>query len=228
MPSQPHSFDRVAGIYRWAEYLALGRLLERTRSQFLPEMAHVRQALVLGDGDGRFAAALLQRAPAVRVHAVDSSAAMLRLLAARCARNGDEGRLTTEQASVLRARPQRQCDLVATHFLLDCLSQTEVEQLTKQLAAQLNAGCRWVVSEFGLPRGRLASLVAAAYIRLLYGVFRVLTGLRVSRLPDPQRALAAAGFRRLRRVERLGGFLYAELWERLPAEDGAPELNHAT
>ena len=216
------NFDRVARIYRWVEYLALGPLLKRTREKFLPQLTGARRALLLGDGDGRFAAALLRCAPEVHLHAVDSSAAMLRLLHRRCARDGNDTRATVEQGSVLGMGARSSYDLVTTHFLLDCLTQNEVEALTTQLATQVSPGCLWVVSEFGMPRGRLSGLVAAWYIRLLYLGFRVLTGLRVQQLPDPQSALEAAGFHRLSRVERLGGLLYAELWKlgprRTPAD----------
>ena len=40
------NFDRVARIYRWAEYLTLGPLLQRTRAYFLPQLADRRRALV--------------------------------------------------------------------------------------------------------------------------------------------------------------------------------------
>ncbi len=214
--SSAANFDPVARIYRWAEYLALGPLLKRTREEFLPQLNDVRHALLLGDGDGRFARALLTKAAAAHAYAVDSSAAMLCLTHARCARGGVADRLTVEHASVLAAVAQPHCDLIATHFLLDCLTQEEVEALAAQLAQQVSPRCRWVISEFGLPHGRLRALAAGIYIRLLYFGFRILTGLRTDRLPDHAAALEAAGFKRLQRVERLGGFLYSEMWERVP------------
>ena len=60
--SRPN-FDRVARLYRWAEYLLLGPLLARTRKHFLPQLTSATHALVLGDGDGRFLAHLLHHAP---------------------------------------------------------------------------------------------------------------------------------------------------------------------
>ncbi len=223
-PAAAPNFDRVALVYRWAEYLALGPLLKRTREQFLAEVTTARKALVLGDGDGRFTAALLRAAPGIRVRAVDSSAAMLRLLRARCLRDGTAARLTTEHALVQAVSAEPGCDLLVTHFLLDCLSQSEVSDLAARLATQVSPHGRWVVSEFGLPRNRLLRPAAAAYIRLLYLAFHVLTGLQPTVLPDPQHALSAAGFVRLRRVERLAGLLYAELWQLAPrpGEPGQP------
>ncbi len=212
-PSEPPRFDGIARLYRWAEYLALGPLLRLTREEFLPALADRRHALLLGDGDGRFAAALLHRAPALNADAVDGSRVMLRLLRRRCARDGHAGRLRRQHSSVLSAAISPATDLIVTHFLLDCLSQPDVNTLALRLAAGVRPGCLWVVSEFGYPRHRVGRLVAQVYLRLLYLAFRLLTGLVPQRLPDGGRALAAAGFQRLGRRERLGGFLYAELWQ---------------
>ena len=67
------NFDRIARPYRWLEYLSLGRALERCRFHFLPRLRDCRRALVLGDGDGRFTAKLLDANPSVQVDAVDIS-----------------------------------------------------------------------------------------------------------------------------------------------------------
>lgn len=208
----PPRFDRIARPYRWAEYLALGPLLKRTREEFLRELGGCRRALLLGDGDGRFTAALLRRNPSLRAYAVDGSAAMLALLRARCVRDGNDGRLSIEQTSVLHAKPTPETDLIVSHFLLDCLSQEEIVGLARNLAGEVQPHCLWLVSDFGYPRPWPARVLAALYLRLLYAAFRVLTGLQTQRLPDPQAALSAAGFTCLCRRERLGGFLYAEVW----------------
>jgi hypothetical protein len=56
--------------------------------------------------------------------------------------------------------------------------------------------------------------VAALYIRALYAAFRLLTGLQVTRLPNPQAAFQAAGLTLLERRNLLGGLIYTELWWR--------------
>jgi ubiquinone/menaquinone biosynthesis C-methylase UbiE len=211
------NFDPVAPVYRWAEYLSLGPLLQWTRTAFLPEVCGDHQALILGDGDGRFTAALMARSPETQVVAVDASAAMLGLLAGRCRAVGAGARLRVKRASVMDVDAPAGTDLVVTHFLLDCLRQDEVDRLAAKLARQVQPGCLWLLSEFGMPRWRWAQPLAALYIRGLYLAFRVLTGLRQQRLPDPQRALAGAGFVRCARRERLGGLLYTELWRLAPA-----------
>jgi len=212
-PNKP-DFDRVARIYRWAEYASLGPLLQRTRTHFLPELKEYQRAMVLGDGDGRFLARLMTQSTAMQAVAVDTSAAMLELLRKNCAHaaTGAKVRLTLVQASALQTKPAPETDLVATHFFLDCLAQVEVDTLTKSYAAMLRPGTLWVVSDFAMPRITWLRPFAAAYIRALYFAFRLLTGLRVTRLPDVQEAMQQAGFARIARKEFIGGLIYTELW----------------
>ncbi|HZQ43725.1 MAG TPA: methyltransferase domain-containing protein [Acidobacteriaceae bacterium] len=210
------NFDRIASIYRWAEYISLGPLLQRTRTHFLNQLNNPRYALVLGDGDGRFLAKFLRRYPNCTALAADISAAMLSKLRARCLRSvpGATTRLTTLHRSALEIEVPPHTDLIVTHFLLDCFTQPEVDALTARLAPQLAPGGLWLVSDFALPSARLLRPLARLYITSLYAAFRLLTGLRVRHLPDPQSALARAGLRRIARKSFLFGLLYTELWQR--------------
>src|ERR1700759_3335682 len=98
LPDAPPNFDRLATPYRWMELLTFGPLLQQTRTHFLPHLFDRRQALVLGDGDGRFTAELLRRYPNIQVHAVDGSAAMLHALTHRC--KAHECQVTTQVADL--------------------------------------------------------------------------------------------------------------------------------
>ena len=209
-PPQPN-FDRVAHLYRWAEYLTLGPLLQRTRTHFLPQLPPRNNALILGDGDGRFLAQLLAHQPNLHALAVDTSASMLHLLRHRCQPHAD--RLQTLKASALTLTPSPGTDLITTHFFLDCLTQPEVDTLTQNLAAQLSPGALWLLSDFGQPRPRALRPLASLYIRALYLAFRILTNLRVTHLPDPQTSLRNAGFHRIARHDLLFGLIYTEIWQ---------------
>ena len=207
----PPNFDPIARIYRYAEYLTLGPLLQRTRTHFLPQLPPRHRALVLGDGDGRFLSPLLTQQPHLQALAVDTSATMLDLLRQRCKPHAN--RLETLQASALTITPSRDTDLITTHFFLDCLTQPELNTLAQTIANQTTPGTLWLLSDFGPPHPRLLRPFAALYIRALYFAFRTLTGLRVTHLPDPQSALTAAGFRRIARHDLLHGLLYTEIWQ---------------
>jgi SAM-dependent methyltransferase len=209
-PAEPN-FDRVARIYRFAEYLSLGPLLQRTRTHFLHDLPPRHQALVLGDGDGRFLARLLAHRPHLSALAVDTSATMLQLLHHRC--QPYIHRVRTLQASALTVTPPPDTDLIVTHFFLDCLTQSELQTLTQNIAANTAPGTLWLLSDFAIPQRALLRPLATLYIRFLYFAFRLLTGLRVTHLPVPQSALTSAGFTRIARHELLCGLLYTEIWQ---------------
>ena len=82
--SREPNFNPIARPYRWLEYLAFGKALENCRTHYLPQLLDRRNALILGDGDGRFTSKLLAANPNIKVLAVDISATMLELLRQRC------------------------------------------------------------------------------------------------------------------------------------------------
>lgn len=209
MTSPPPDYDGIARAYRWLEYLTLGPLLQRTRTAHLSRLRTTRQALILGDGDGRFTAALLGANPAIQVKAVDASAAMLRLLHSRCLHNP---RLLTVQTDARTFNPTCTPDLVGTHFFLDCLTQPEVDSLVARLTPTLAPDARWLVSDFQIPAGFM-NLPARIYIRLLYLAFRLLTGTIPTSLPNHALALERAGFSLIAEQQYLFGILTSQLWQ---------------
>jgi ubiquinone/menaquinone biosynthesis C-methylase UbiE len=208
------NFDRVAPLYRWMEYAAFGRSLERCRERFLPQLQGCRRALVLGDGDGRFLARLLAVNPDLHADAVDTSGTMLRLLERRAVTQSQDAsaRLRTHPTSALTFSPQRSYNLVVTHFFLDCLAQTELDALCARIVPQLEPGALWVVSEFRIPAGAM-HWPSRILVQMLYLGFRLLTGLRVHKLPDHAAALTVAGFTRIAQHLSLSGLLTSELWQ---------------
>ncbi len=210
-------FNRIARSYRWLEYLTLGPLLARCRNRHLARLASSRQALILGDGDGRFTARLLAANPLLQAEAVDLSSTMLALLRRRTAFAG--ARIETRHCNAVSLAPARAPDLIVTHFFLDCLTQTEVNRLVGSLAARLQPGGLWLLSEFRIPPGWL-HWPARIYVRSLYFAFRILTQLRVTSLPDYAGPLRAAGFEPVAIHRSLFGLLTTELWQRPSAPVG--------
>jgi SAM-dependent methyltransferase len=205
-------FDRLARPYRMLEYLTLGRMLEQTREYFLPSLKESRNALVLGDGDGRFLAKLLRENSKLYATAVDTSTTMLQLLSERC--QPYSNRLQVHHADARHALPRTSepYDLVVTHFFLDCLNQDELCQLVSSIKPLLEPYARWVVSDFRIPDGILR-LPAWFYVRGLYLCFRILTGLRTTRLPDHPTVMNDTGFVCTGRQFLLAGVLATEIWQ---------------
>lgn len=206
----PH-FDHLAPFYRWMEMASFGPFLQWCRCAWLQRIAGCRRALVIGDGDGRFTARLLQRNPNVTLDAVDASPAMLAALVRRC--GADSHRIATHLADARSWQPAAgRYDLIVTHFFLDCLTGEEMRSLAANIRCVAGYGTLWVVSEFAVPKGVFGRLIAAPLVAFLYLAFGWLTGLRVRGLPDHISALSAAGFVLAQRRKWLGGLLVSEIW----------------
>jgi SAM-dependent methyltransferase len=210
------NFNPIARPYRWLEYLTLGRTLERCRLHYLPKLLQQKRALILGDGDGRFLAQLLAQNRHLHADAVDTSATMLKLLSRRCQATDPNiaSRLQLRHTSALifSAPPGKKYDLVVTHFFLDCLTQPELESLIHRISPTLAPGAIWLVSDFRVPSGPMR-LPAKLVIRTLYLAFRILTGLRTTRLPVHATPLGHAGLTRVACHHRLAGLLTTEIWQ---------------
>jgi hypothetical protein len=213
------NFNGLARVYRWMELFTFGPWLQRCRLAFLADLAPCRHAIVLGDGDGRFTAELLNCNRSLRIDAVDLSSAMLNALLRRAGLDTD--RIHTHCADARTWSPARlpadpspnpPYDLIATHFFLDCLTGEEVGGLANRLRPHLASGALWVVSEFAIPESRFGRLVARPLVSLLYLVFGFLTGLAIRSLPNHRSALRGAGFVLSRSRTWLGGLLVSELW----------------
>jgi len=215
MTGHQANFDRIARPYRALECLTMGRALEKTRLHYLPAVAHATNALVIGDGDGRFLARLLAVAPQLRVTAIDSSRKMLELLCRRCEAAAPDAatRLRTIHTDALAFAPSETYDLVVTHFFFDCLLQQDLDALVARIVPSLAPKTLWLISDFRVPSGTLA-VPATIFISTLYLAFRVLTGLRTETLPDHHSALSHAGFVQIASHHRLAGILTSELWQR--------------
>lgn len=211
------NFDRVARIYRFLEYALFGASLWHCRVFFLPELQDVRSALLLGDGDGRFTIAIGKASPGIELYSVEGSGGMLRLARERIENDRDIPRpikINFIQADLRQQLPisTAELDLIVTHFCLDCLSQMETATLAANLGQDCKPGTRWLVSEFAVPPSQPFRTIGKLLVRGLYlGTF-VLTGLPVSKLPDYQHSLKAAGFSLLQSQNSLCGLLRSELW----------------
>jgi SAM-dependent methyltransferase len=202
------------------EFLSFGPWLWWCRCAFLGELAGCRRALVLGDGDGRFTARLLRTNSAVAIDAVDSSPAMVRALTRRAGPQA-ASRLRTYCADARCWQPAAPSnivpnpppyDLIVTHFLLDCLTTEEIQALAARLRGSASSSPLWLVSEFAVPPGGFARLLARPLVAGLYWSFGKLTGLAVRTLPNHAAALCASGFTLQKSRVWLGGLLCSELW----------------
>lgn len=211
--SRALNFDRLARPYRWLEYATFGHALQRCRLHYLPALTKSRRALVFGDGDGRFLAQLLAVNLHLQADIVDISPAMLRTLHQRLPSEARE-RVTLHHADARSfIPPAHTYDLVVTHFFLDCLFDSQIAALIDRARMQLEPEALWVVSEFAIPRGRIAASAGKLIVSGLYEAFGWITGLTVRTLPDHATQLRNAGFVLSQEKRWLRGLLLSQLWQ---------------
>jgi ubiquinone/menaquinone biosynthesis C-methylase UbiE len=194
--------DPIARWYRWLEYIAFGRALERRRNAFLSDVADARRALVLGDGDGRFLARLVRKMHGT-IDYVDISPRMLELARGRA---GDRVHYILGDARTIPL-PAAEYDLIVTHFFLDCFNQQDAAALVNKIAHAAAPHARWLISEF-----RAVSWWSRLCIGALYVFFRITTGLETKRLIDHHSLLRQRGFAIERSETARAGLLISELW----------------
>jgi SAM-dependent methyltransferase len=189
------NFDSVARIYRWLEYAAFGRLLEKARFTHLGRLADRREILLLGDGDGRALERLLTTAPSSRIVSVDASKAMLALAARRVPR-ADQHRVTFVHADARTLDlPPGAHDAVVTQFFLDCFTARDVTSLVERIGQATDRDSLWIYTDFAIPERGIRRVVARVVIAALYWFFRWRTGLTAGELPPAEQVIGNAGFR---------------------------------
>lgn len=210
--------DPIARIYRLGEVLVFGHKLEHCRNEYLDELKNCKHALLLGDGDGRFLCSLLRQAPQIEVDYVELSGKMIAQARSRLVRLDEQmqQRVRFHQADLFEMPLQANSfDLICSHFLLDCLTTEETRRLADVMRHVTKTRALWIVSDFQLPSGRWRRLHARVWVKALYLLFRITTGLRTQRLPSYRSSMQDAGFSLLKNRDRFAGMLTAQLWQRL-------------
>lgn len=210
-------FDRLAGCYRALEFAAFGRDLERARFAFLDRLAPCRDILLLGEGDGRCVQRLARIAPRARILCVDSSCGMIERARARLPLE-DRSRVAFACADALSFAPEPGgFDAVVTFFFLDCFDAAGVEALVARTGPALRPGAQWLYADFVMPARGVARLRARAWLAVLYGFFRLGTGLSVSALPPAEGIMEAAGWSKVASLDLQRGLLRSCVYRRPPA-----------
>lgn len=204
--------DALASSYRWLEYAAFGFALENARFDFLSHAAEARRVLILGEGDGRFLAGLLECNRHASVVVIESSARMIQLARGRIPAE-EQWRVEFHAIDAISGPlPDGPFDLAVSHFFLDCFNSHDAGTVIVKVSARLCPGAFWLVSEFQEPSSGLRRLHARLWLATMYRFFAITTGLRASKLPPYRDILSRHGFAEIEHRERRFGLIRSQLW----------------
>lgn len=207
--------DLIASAYRWFEYAAFARSLEKSRFAFLDAGRQKRRALLLGEGDGRFLLRLAASNTQLQIDCVDLSRKMIELQKARIggSESAHSQRIRFMHADIRAIElPESHYDLVVTNFFLDCFTGAEVSELVRRIRRACTAEADWIISEFNQPVAGWRARHARLWLRAMYFFFAFATGLKTRSLPAYSQALVQSGFRLVSRMSRRADLISSELW----------------
>ena len=210
------SFDAVAPWYRTLETLAFGHTLQDARVAFVDEIGSPRRALIVGEGNGRFLGALLERHPLIRIDCVDSSGRMLDLARQHVLETNPNEirRVAFLRDDVMSWAPHERYDLIVTHFVLDCFSTQHVGLIVAKLAQAAAPNAIWLLADFRIPGAGFAHGHARAWLAVMHWFFRCVAGIEAQELVDPSPFLLVEGFTLGRQNLFRLGMVKSELWRR--------------
>lgn len=202
---------RFARWYRWIEYAAFGRALERQRFAHLDRLSGRRRILILGEGDGRALERLLAVAPEARIDVVDVSPEMIGLARHR---NRDPDRVAFFCRDARTTDwPSGDYDAIVTQFFLDCFGEAEARELIGRLARAMVPNGVWLISEFTIPARGWQRLHARLWVHAMYRFFGFVTGLQTRSLPPIETLMQDAGLTCHEQQIRRAGMITSEVWK---------------
>ena len=207
----PTGFDRVAWCYDALAGLVFGTALKRAQRAALAGLpGGAPRVLILGGGTGWVLTEVLRRRPGARVLYLEASPKMLARARARLCRECPHAAPQVEFRHGTQATlgPTEAFDALVTFFVLDCIALPELPAALARLRASQRPGAPWLLADFRPARGGWRRLLLV----LMYGFFRLTTGLRARALADLREALAGLGLRPARAETFFGGAVEAVIF----------------
>lgn len=206
-------FDRVATLYPLLENIAYAKRLKPGREHHLSALRDCRHVLLLGEGNGRFLARLLERNPQANATVVELSPRMIHC--ARQALGSAQSRVRWHAGSALDAPlPAHAFDAVVTHYFFDLFPPAQQWQILRNTLPALRTGGLWQDTEFITGGGNaLASCRNRAQLTLSYRFLGLLCDFPARALHCPAPLFRQAGLA-LRDETVLCGQTAARLWQK--------------
>ena len=174
-------FSILSPIYDFLGSIVFFGALHRSQIYFLDQLKKPDRALIIGGGTGRFLVDLLKSEKVKNITYVDISAGMFAKAKKKVSALGKENQVEFICGG-LEAVPDRQYDLICTHYFLDCFEEEELCLMLSKLRGLLSKEGEWHFTDFYLDES--SSFIKTKFVGFLYFFFRILCGLKVKKLPD--------------------------------------------
>ncbi|MCH6255820.1 class I SAM-dependent methyltransferase [Puniceicoccaceae bacterium K14] len=182
------SFDTIAPSYSFFEKFVFGNALQKARSFGLKSInREITRALLVGDGNGRFAVKLMKAFPNCQVVSVDSSPRMLELSIIRINKEPavNPANFTSITQDIRGIEfPENDFDFIGLHFILDCFSTKDCNALLRSANGWLNPLGFLSYADFEIPPKQPMRFISRSFIAFLYAAFKVTSNTQTRNLPE--------------------------------------------
>ncbi len=192
-------FDRLAPGYDLLSKLFFGRKLSQAQTDHFVHTSPISHLLVLGGGTGHFLPDFFRIHPEARVEFVDLSPGMLKQARQNLA---GEAPMHFEQVVFNHLDIEKDLalltgnyDAVLLPFVLDCLTEDQINRVLKNLKDLVAPQGRIYLTDFHVPdTPGFQQTSYQALIQSMYLFFHVVTDIPFQNLPDFQRLFIENGY----------------------------------
>lgn len=200
------NYSAVAKVYRIIEYVAFGVLLQRVREWCLDFSECAGKVLIVGDGDGRFLEALLEKYPNVEVDYLEPSAGMMEQARARV---GNEYSVNWISEELEEWGGASEYDMVVAHYVLNAMEPSFREGFQRALVRQTKVGGLVAVSDFSAPSTWVDSVLHC----LMQCFFKLAIGQPCWSTERDDSAFRLSDCTLVQEKLWRGGWLYSQIWK---------------
>lgn len=173
-------YDLIANIYDGAVRVVFGQSLAQLQHDAIERLHKAAHISIIGGGSGTILRQLMDKDAAQHYAYIEASMRMLDKAKARLTSH------ETLRVDFTATIPEDlTTDIIILPFVLDCYPSEEVKAMLTACSTHLRAGGKLLVIDFNLDKdhGFQGSWYHRAFIRLLYGFFRITGGSRTTSLP---------------------------------------------
>lgn len=212
------NYSGLAPLYQFVEKLTIGPALQNARVgqlDRLSKLTSVRDALLIGEGDGSFLIHFMHVFPEAKITIVEQSQAMVERAKARLASAAilsDRVEFIVADILTVSLRPGRY-DLITTLFFFDNFDDQTARLYMKHIEMLASGAAYWLLSDFNQPAFGWRRMRAQIWLGTLYLFFRVCAKIPARKLPDIEQHFASGSLELLSRNTYCGELLYSSLYQ---------------
>ncbi|HET8859464.1 class I SAM-dependent methyltransferase [Marivirga sp.] len=164
------NFNRIARTYDFWKWIVFGNQLEKAANHFLNHIPSKSKILIIGGGTGQI---LKNFDISHQIKYLELSSSMIK----KAKSVEFDAKIDFIQADVLEWHSDVKFDFIITPFILDCLTEKQLNLIFPKLKNLMNKDGKWIQTDF-YPKTKIQRFL----VRMMYNFFRFTANLKTNQL----------------------------------------------